>query len=97
VRHPNAVEVFDCGIEQGVAWLAMEFLEGEDLGCRLEREGVLAAARPTDLMLPVIAAVAAAHEQDIVHRDLKPENIFLAHTHVSRTDHQRQERHAPPS
>ncbi|MDB4929904.1 MAG: serine/threonine protein kinase, partial [Myxococcaceae bacterium] len=80
VRHPNAVEVFDCGIEQGVAWLAMEFLEGEDLGYLLEREGVLAVARLTDLMLPVIAAVAAAHEQGIVHRDLKPENIFLAHT-----------------
>jgi serine/threonine-protein kinase len=80
VRHPNAVEVFDCGIEQGVAWLAMEFLEGEDLGYLLEREGVLGVARLTDLMLPVVAAVAAAHEQGIVHRDLKPENIFLAHS-----------------
>lgn len=78
VRHPNAVEVFDCGIERGIAWLAMEYLEGETLLDTIDREGVLATTRLVDLMLPVVAAVNAAHQQGIVHRDLKPGNIFLA-------------------
>ncbi len=78
VRHPHAVEVFDCGIERGIAWLAMEYLEGETLLDAIDREGVLATTRLVDLMLPVVAAVNAAHQQGIVHRDLKPGNIFLA-------------------
>ncbi len=78
VRHPHAVEVFDCGIERGIAWLAMEYLEGETLLDAIDREGVLSTNRLVDLMLPVVAAVNAAHQQGIVHRDLKPGNIFLA-------------------
>ncbi len=80
IRHPNVVEIFDVGEERGVAWLAMELLEGEDLANKLEREGALPVSEAVDLLLPVLAAVSAAHEEGVVHRDLKPENIFLSRT-----------------
>jgi len=78
VRHPNVVDVSDVGVEGGVAWLVMEFLEGEDLSQRLHRDGALPLQRVAELMLPVLGAVEAAHSMGVVHRDLKPENIFLA-------------------
>jgi len=78
VRHPNVVDVSDVGVEGGVAYLVMEFLEGEDLSHLLHREGPLPLSRVAELMLPVLGAVEAAHAMGVVHRDLKPENIFLA-------------------
>ncbi len=80
VEHPHVVEVFDVGVEQGVAFLVMEFLEGEDLGAMLRRVPVLPVERAVELMLPILAAVGAAHEVGVIHRDLKPSNIFLART-----------------
>jgi len=78
VRHPNIVSIFDVGAEGDQPYLVMEFLEGEDLGRFIAREGRLSAELTADLLLPVIAAAAAAHELGVVHRDLKPENVFLA-------------------
>jgi serine/threonine-protein kinase len=78
VRHPNVVDVSDVGVEAGMAYLVMEYLEGEDLSRLLHREGAVPLARVAELMLPVLGAVEAAHSQGVVHRDLKPENIFLA-------------------
>ena len=78
VRHPNVVDVSDVGVEAGIAFLVMEFLEGEDLSRLLRREGALPPARVAEIMLPVLGAVEEAHAQGVVHRDLKPENIFLA-------------------
>ena len=78
VRHPNVVDVSDVGVEAGIAFLVMEFLEGEDLSRVLRREGPLSLARAAEIMLPVLGAVEEAHAQGVVHRDLKPENIFLA-------------------
>src|SRR5439155_9204018 len=67
--------------ENGVAYLVMELLEGEDLSRRLARSGPLPIAEIADLLLPVISGVAAAHDAGIIHRDLKPSNIFLAQRH----------------
>ena len=78
IRHPNVVDVSDVGAHDGVPFLVMEFLEGEDLARLLLREGALSAERAAEIMLPVLGAVAAAHARGIIHRDLKPENIFLA-------------------
>jgi hypothetical protein len=72
--------VTDVGVENGTAYLVMEFLEGEDLGKRLERSGTFRFDELVDLMLPVCSALSATHEEGIVHRDLKPENIFVAKT-----------------
>ncbi len=80
LRHPNVVDITDYGVEAGIPYLVMEFLEGEDLGAALYRDKVFVLSRAVDLLLPVFDAVAAAHEEGIVHRDLKPENIFLART-----------------
>ncbi|MEP7124780.1 MAG: protein kinase [Byssovorax sp.] len=76
--HPHVLGISDIGVEHEVPFMAMDLLEGEELAHVLHREGPLPATRLADLLLPVISAVAAAHEQGILHRDLKPENIFLA-------------------
>jgi serine/threonine-protein kinase len=76
--HPHIVGVFDVGVHAGVPFIAMEFLDGEPLANRIEREGKLTATTAIDLMLAVFSAVSTVHEKGIIHRDLKPDNIFLA-------------------
>lgn len=78
VRHPNVVDITDVGVEREVPFLVMEYLEGEDLGALLAREGRLNPQRTVDLLLPAVAGLAAAHRVGVVHRDVKPENVFLA-------------------
>jgi tRNA A-37 threonylcarbamoyl transferase component Bud32 len=80
VRHPHAVDITDVGSEAGHTYLVMEFLEGEDLARHIERRGPMALDETADIMLPVLAAVTAAHDEGIIHRDLKPQNIFLSQT-----------------
>ena len=80
IRHPHIVDVTDVVADGATTYLVMEYLEGEDLGARLAREGALALRETADVLLPVVAAVAAAHEGGVIHRDLKPENVFLART-----------------
>ena len=77
--HPCIVRVHDFGnTEHGDPYLAMELLEGEDLAGLLERRGRLDSVRACQLILPIVHALATAHERGIIHRDVKPENIFLA-------------------
>ena len=78
VRHAHVVDVSDVGNHQDVPYLVMEFLEGEELEVRLRRAGRFEIDAALDILLPVIAAVAAGHDQGVIHRDLKPQNIFLA-------------------
>jgi tRNA A-37 threonylcarbamoyl transferase component Bud32 len=80
VRHPHAVDVTDIGSEAGQVFLVMEFLEGEDLARHIQQRGPLPLDEIADIMLPVLAAVTAAHDEGIIHRDLKPQNIFLSQT-----------------
>jgi eukaryotic-like serine/threonine-protein kinase len=80
VRHPHAVDVTDVGSVGELAFLVMEYLEGEDLAHHLVRHGPMALADVVDILLPAMAAVATAHDEGIIHRDLKPHNIFLAQT-----------------
>ena len=78
IRHPHVVDISDVGIERGIPYLVMEYLEGEDLASLLERERRLSVQRAIDIVLPVVAGLAAVHRLGIVHRDIKPENVFLA-------------------
>jgi serine/threonine protein kinase len=78
LRSPHIVQVFDYGVEDGVAYMVMEFLEGETLGARLERDRCLAFAETAQLVSQIARGLATAHESGIVHRDLKPDNVFLA-------------------
>src|SRR5262252_4179961 len=78
IRHPNVADVYDVGIEGAHPYLVMEFLEGEELARLIAREAPLSVQRTADLLVPVVGAVAAAHDLGVVHRDLKPANIFLS-------------------
>jgi serine/threonine-protein kinase len=81
VHHPNVVAMLDVGSQDGIAYLVMELLDGEDLSVRLVRDGPLPVDEIADLLLPVISGMAAAHAAGVIHRDLKPSNIFLARRH----------------
>lgn len=78
IRHPNVVQVFALGLEGEIPYLAMELLHGDDLSVVIAREGRLSVEAALDLVLPVVAAVAAAHEAGVIHRDLKPSNVCLS-------------------
>ena len=81
IGSPHIAEVFDAGSAPGGwAFLAMELLEGEDLGTFLRRRGAVPAAEATWLLSGVLAALCASHARAIVHRDLKPGNVFVART-----------------
>ncbi len=79
IRHPNVVDVTDVGTERGLPYLVMEMLDGATLGALIER-GPIDPESVASLLLPVCAAVAAAHARGVLHRDLKPDNVFLART-----------------
>jgi eukaryotic-like serine/threonine-protein kinase len=75
---PHIVQIFDSGrSEQGLPFLVMELLSGEDLRARLRREGRLDTATALAITSQVLKALRAAHAAGIVHRDLKPDNVFL--------------------
>ncbi len=80
IRHAHVVEVHDVGIAGDIPYLVMEFLEGEDLRAHLVRRGALPLIELADIMVPVCAALATAHDEGVVHRDIKPGNLFLART-----------------
>jgi serine/threonine-protein kinase len=77
LRSPHVVQILVHGVWQDQPYIAMELLEGEDLGARIERLGRLPAADTVEFVSQVSRALTKAHALGIVHRDLKPENIFL--------------------
>lgn len=78
VQHPNVCTVYDYGDTQdGLPFLAMEFIPGESLKELLDREGRLPLARAVSIAVQVAGALQAAHDAEIVHRDLKPANIMI--------------------
>jgi serine/threonine-protein kinase len=78
IAHPAIIQVFDFGkSELGVPFIAMELLNGESLAALLARKKKLKPTRAVQTLLPIIDALAVAHERGIVHRDLKPDNVFL--------------------
>jgi serine/threonine-protein kinase len=76
--HPNSIRILDYGEDQdGLLYIAMEYLDGKDLGYLLEREWPLSTARAVDLLSQALSAIAVAHDLGITHRDIKPENIMV--------------------
>jgi len=78
LRSTNVVQILDYGVDGGEPYIAMELLEGENLGARLARFGRIEPSHLGWVLSQVGKAVSRAHELGIVHRDLKPENIYLA-------------------
>jgi serine/threonine protein kinase len=77
LRSPHVVQILDHGVCDGTPYIAMELLDGEDLGKRLARLGRIAPHELLIIVVQVCRALTKAHSQGIVHRDLKPDNIFL--------------------
>lgn len=78
-RHPNVVEVLDMGpLPEGGAYMALAFLDGEPLSNLLDRRKTLTIEEALTSLVPVMRAIAIAHQRGIVHRDIKPDNLFLA-------------------
>ena len=80
LQHPNIVAVYDsgeCHTPRGQAYFAMELLDGEDLGARLDRDGPVPERTAWMIARQTAAALAHAAKHGIVHRDVKPANLFL--------------------
>lgn len=77
LSHPNTVQVFDFGSSEGLTYLAMELLRGNDLGRIVRHGGPLGPMRASKIVVQICSSLAEAHDQDIIHRDLKPENIMI--------------------
>lgn len=74
---PYTVSVFDYGTSDGLTYLVMEIVEGEDLGRLLRSRGTLSPMRLARICAQACESLAEAHEKNIVHRDVKPENILV--------------------
>ena len=77
LNHPHVVGVYDQGDDDGVVFLAMEFVPGHTLRDVIRKESPMTPARALSLLEPVVSALAAAHRAGLIHRDVKPENVLI--------------------
>ena len=87
IDHPNVIPIYYAGEEDGVAYIAMRYVPGDDLRSLVRRERKLEPRRAARLIAQVAAALDAAHAAGLVHRDVKPANVLLGpDEHVYLTD-----------
>jgi Protein kinase domain len=77
ISHPNLCRVYDIGEADGLHFLTMEYIRGEDLRSLLRRIGRLPADKAVEVAAQIAAGLAAAHDRGVLHRDLKPANVML--------------------
>jgi len=77
LSHPNIVTIYDAGEEEGLAYIAMEYLRGDSLDKFIRKEALLPVRKVIDYVADVADALHYAHEKGIVHRDIKPANVML--------------------
>ncbi len=77
LSHKHIAAVYDFGSDEGLHYIVMEYVPGEDLRRRIKRQGRLSVAEALDIASQVAEALEAAHSKGIVHRDIKPANILL--------------------
>ena len=77
LSHPNIVEVYDVGEDNGVYYIVMEYIEGKHLKQLIKKRGKLTLNEVIDIMLQVTDGIACAHDSYIIHRDIKPQNIMI--------------------
>ncbi|MEU9607074.1 serine/threonine-protein kinase [Streptomyces sp. NPDC048057] len=78
IDHPHIVPVFEAGETQGLLYIAMRYVPGQDLRALLNREGPLPFPKAMRIAAQVASALDAAHDHDLVHRDVKPGNVLVA-------------------
>ena len=78
LAHPNVVNVYDVGDEDGINYIIMELVEGITLKNYIERKGKLTVRETTSIAIQVAMGIEAAHNLNIVHRDIKPQNIIIS-------------------
>ncbi|WP_149180436.1 serine/threonine-protein kinase [Streptomyces sp. TRM49041] len=78
IDHPNIVPVFEAGETEGLLYIAMRYVPGQDLRALLDRAGPLPVGTAVRIAVQVASALDAAHANDLVHRDVKPGNILIA-------------------
>ena len=77
LQHPNIVTVYDAGEVEGILYLAMQYIEGNDLSAVLRKDGRLRPYRAIDVCRQVASALDAAHAMGLIHRDVKPANVLI--------------------
>ena len=77
LAHPNIVEMYDVGEDDGLYYIVMEFIDGVTLKQLLKKRGTLTLSETIDIMLQLTDGMAHAHDSYIIHRDLKPQNIMI--------------------
>ena len=75
--HPNIVGVYDVGQSQEMNYIVMEYVEGTDLKDYVRQRGALHPIEAVRIMMQIVSAIAAAHQNRIIHRDIKPQNILI--------------------
>lgn len=77
LNHPNIVEMYDVGEDDGKYFIVMEYIEGKTLKSLIKRRGALTLPEVIDIMLQLTSGIAHAHESYIIHRDIKPQNVMI--------------------
>lgn len=77
LSHPNIVEMYDVGEEDGNYFIVMEYVEGKSLKSLIKKRGGLTLPETLDIMLQLTDGIACAHNSYIIHRDIKPQNILV--------------------
>ena len=77
LSHPNIVEVYDVGDDNGQYFIVMEYIEGKNLKDLLKKRGKLTVSEVVDIMSQIADGLSVAHDSYIIHRDIKPQNIMI--------------------
>ena len=77
LNHPNVITIYDVGSSGNVAYMAMEYLDGQELRHMLARGTPLPTAQAIDIAAQIADGLTYAHERHVVHRDIKPANIMI--------------------
>lgn len=77
LNHPNIVEMYDVGEDEGNYFIVMEYVNGKTLKSLIKKRGALSLSEVIDIMLQLTSGIACAHESYIIHRDIKPQNVMI--------------------
>ena len=78
LMHPNVVNVYDVGEDQGANYMVMELVEGITLKQYIQKKGRLSAKEAISITIQMANGIQAAHNKNIIHRDIKPQNVIIS-------------------